>query len=136
MPLYRCLVRENLTSLEQRHEVSKEVTRIHCEITGAPPTFVHTFFTEDAGGDLPTDTGALLLGSIRSGRTDEQKQQLVDDMQSSIASILDLASNEVTVATADIPARWVMEGGALLPEPGDEDAWLEKHGHVDSDATG
>jgi hypothetical protein len=32
----------------------------------------------------------------------------------------------VAVVTVDVPARWVMEGGALLPEPGDESAWLAK----------
>jgi hypothetical protein len=29
------------------------------------------------------------------------------------------------VALVDVPARWVMEGGAIMPEPGQEAAWLE-----------
>lgn len=29
--------------------------------------------------------------------------------------------------TVDVPARWVMEGGEVLPEPGEEEAWLAKH---------
>ena len=31
------------------------------------------------------------------------------------------------VLTADTPASWVMEGGDILPEPGEEEAWLAKH---------
>ena len=128
MPLYRCLATEKLMSYEQRLRVSKEVTRIHCEITGAPPTFVHTFFTEDTKGELPDGTHALVFGTIRAGRTADQKQQLVSDMQVSISQAIGVDSNEITVMTVDLPARWVMEGGALLPEPGEEEAWLAEHG--------
>jgi len=128
MPLYRCMVPEGRASLDQRSKISTEVTRIHCEVTGAPPAFVHTFFSEDAGGELPDGTCALMFGSIRSGRTDEQKQQLVSEMTDSVARILDSPADQVTVATVDVPASWVMEGGDVLPEPGEEAAWLEKHG--------
>ena len=34
---------------------------------------------------------------------------------------------EVGVGTVDVPASWVMEGGELLPEPGEEAEWLERH---------
>jgi len=129
MPLYRCLVRENATSYEQRLAVSQAVTRIHCEITGAPPTFVHAFFSEDNEGALPEGTCALVFGSIREGRTADQKRQLADDMTAAVADILEVPPSTVTVATVDVPARWVMEGGALLPEPGEEEAWLAEHGH-------
>ena len=127
MPLYRCRVREGLTTLAQRSHIAKEITRIHCEITGAPPAFVHAFFAEDENGELPDGKKAVVLGSIRAGRTDEQKAQLVSDMTSAVATTLGTAEDEVLVATVDIPARWVMEGGELLPEPGEEEAWLARH---------
>ncbi len=124
MPLYRCTLSEGLTTPEQRSLIAKEVTRIHCDTTGAPPGFVHTFFAEDATGRLPAGKQAVLLGSIRAGRTSEQKETLVSTMRSAIASILGRAEDEVLVATVDVPARWVMEGGHILPEPGDEEEWL------------
>ena len=34
----------------------------------------------------------------------------------------------VRVRLLDVPASWVMEGGALLPEPGEEADWLARHG--------
>ena len=128
MPLYRCMADEGLTSYEQRLEISKEITRIHCEVTGAPPGFVHAFFSEDKGHELPEGTRLLIFGSIRAGRTDEQKDSLVSQMIDSVTRILGCPRGEVAVVTADIPARWVMEGGEILPEPGEEEAWLAKHG--------
>jgi phenylpyruvate tautomerase PptA (4-oxalocrotonate tautomerase family) len=124
MPLYRCMVAAGLTSLSQRARIAAEVTRIHCQLTGALPEFVHAFFSEDTKGQLPAGRRAVLLGSIRSGRSGELKQQLVAEMSQSVAGILELPEAEILVATVDVPARWVMEGGAVLPEPGDEEAWL------------
>jgi len=127
MPLYRCSVSPGLTSYEQRSRIAKEVTRIHCEVTGAPAIFVHAFFREDREGRLPAGKRAFVLGSIRAGRTPEQKQHLAAEMTSALAGILGIPPAEVAVVTVDVPARWVMEGGALLPEPGDEAAWLKAH---------
>ena len=127
MPLYRCTVAEGLTTLEQRALIAKEITRIHCEVTGAPPIFVHAFFADDTDGRLPAGRKAVVLGSIRTGRTPQQKQQLVSQMQGAVASIAGCGEAEVLVATVDVPASWVMEGGALLPEPGEEEAWLARH---------
>jgi hypothetical protein len=31
----------------------------------------------------------------------------------------------VNVSIMDIPARFIVEGGRVLPEPGAEDAWLK-----------
>jgi phenylpyruvate tautomerase PptA (4-oxalocrotonate tautomerase family) len=126
MPLYRCSVTPGLTSYEQRSRIAKEVTRIHCEVTGAPAIFVHTFFSDDREGRLPAGKRAFLLGSIRAGRSPEQKSRLVSEMTGALASALGIAAGEVGVVTADVPARWVMEGGALMPEPGEESAWLAK----------
>jgi len=124
MPLYRCSVSPGLTSYEQRSRIAKEVTRIHCQVTGALPIFVHTFFGEDREGKLPPGKRAFLLGSIRAGRTPGQKQRLSSEMTSALSSALGISPDEVAVVTVDVPARWVMEGGAILPEPGDEAAWL------------
>lgn len=127
MPLYRCTVAEGLSSLEQRAFIAKEITRIHCDVTGAPPSFVHAFYAEDADGRLPAGKRAFVLGSIRAGRTPEQKQQIVSEITSAVSSTLGVGAGEVTVVTVDLPASWVMEGGELLPEPGEEEAWLARH---------
>ncbi len=127
MPLYRCIVPPKLTTYAQRAQIAEHVTRIHCEVTGGLPLFVHTFFAEDEAGMLPADKRALMLGSIRAGRTAEQKTRLVAELEQALAAVLGLAGEQVSVVTVDVPARWVMEGGDILPEPGDEAAWIARH---------
>lgn len=127
MPLYRCAIREGLTSVEQRALIAKEVVRVHCGVTAAPPSFVHAFFNEAPAEEIPDGKAAFVLGTIRWGRSDEQKAQIVSELGASIANILGVRPEEVAVVTADIPSRWNMEGGELLPEPGEEAAWLARH---------
>ena len=127
MPLYRCAIRKGLSTEDQRAQIAKEVVRIHCGVTAAPPSFVHAFFQEVPETDLPDGKTEFVLGTIRWGRTDEQKAQIVGDLSRSIAETLGREASEVGVVTVDIPSKWNMEGGELLPEPGEEDAWLAQH---------
>ena len=127
MPLYRCAIRAGLSSEAQRARIAKEVVRIHCEVTGAPASFVHAFFSELPAAELPEGQLAFVLGSIRSGRNAGQKQRIASELRASTADALGCDPAEVSVATVDLPARWVMEGGAILPEPGDEAEWLARH---------
>ncbi len=44
-----------------------------------------------------------------------------------IAGVLGRNAYEIGVVTVDVPAKWNMEGGELLPEPGEEAEWLARH---------
>ena len=127
MPLYRCAIREGLSNEAQRAQIAKEVVRIHCGVTGAPAMFVHAFFSERPPSELPDGQMAYVLGTIRWGRTDEQKAEIASQLRTRVASALGCSENDVGVTTVDIPSKWNMEGGAIMPEPGEEAAWLEKH---------
>ena len=126
MPLYRFAVLEGLTTDAQRAHIAKEVVRIHCGVTAAPPSLVHAFFAEATSSALPDGKSVFVVGSIRSGRTDEQKAQIVAELTDSIATTIGRQQTEVGVVTVDVPAKWIMEGGELLPEPGEEEAWLAR----------
>ena len=52
---------------------------------------------------------------------------LVTGMRRAAAEILSLNRDDVVMSTRDVAAKWVMEGGELLPEPGEEAAWLKRH---------
>ena len=123
MPLYRVLTPEGLLDERARHDYSGDVTRIHCAVTGAPPEFVHVVYREDTAAELPEGRSGLVFGSIRSGRTDEQKADLTAQPQRALAGRGSVDRESVEVLTVDVPASWVMEGGRILPEPGDEDDW-------------
>ena len=127
MPLYRFALREGSSTEAQRAQIAKEVVRIHCGVTGAPPSFVHAFFDEWPPDALPDGKAAFVLGSIRWGRTGAQKAEIVSELTHSVSDALGLDAADVAVVTVDIPSRWNMEGGELLPEPGEEEAWLARH---------
>ena len=127
MPLYRCAIAEGLSTEEQRATIAKAVVRIHCDVTGAPPSFVHAFFSEATAGELPDGKTAIVLGSIRWGRSDEQKAQIVSELTEVLSTVLGRPATAVDVVTVDVPSKWNMEGGELLPEPGEEAAWLARH---------
>lgn len=136
MPLYLCSSTDGHTipqSLKQK--ISQAITDVHCHVTGAPPTFVHVFYFDAEQVTLlqslwqAEDTTApyQLFGNIRSGRTDEIKLKLIAGMRQAVAQLLEVELASVGMATRDIEAKWVMEGGDLLPEPGEEAEWLERH---------
>lgn len=126
MPLYRCTIPQGSLSTEQRAAVAQDVTAIHCEETGAPETFVHVFFFDVP--DLPSPRFRL-HGSIRAGRTNAQKESMKGRMADALARAAGVTIEDVAVTTNDVPAKWVMEGGVLLPEPGEEAEWLAEHHH-------
>ena len=136
MPLYICAAAKDAISAEQKRQIANEVTRVHCEVTGAPRTFVHCFFFDQDSPQIEllqtvfkaeSDKPYVLFGNLRAGRTEETKDRVINDMCNGVAGILDVARDQIEMATQDIPAKWVMEGGDLLPEPGEEEAWLRAH---------
>ena len=128
MPLYMCNAVKSVIPEEAKREIAADITDIHCEITGAPRTFVHVFFFEDAP-QLPINgKSVFLFGSIRAGRTGAQKSDLMGRMKASIFTHASVPMSDIIADTTDVPASWVMEGGDVLPEPGEEEAWLATHG--------
>ncbi len=125
MPLYICNSVPGAIPQSAKPQIAADVTDIHCKVTGAPRSFVHVFFFEDAPQQPLRERSAFLFGSIREGRTAEQKQELVEAIRASMSTHAGLSPDEIIVDTADVPAGWVMEGGARLPEPGHEEDWLE-----------
>ena len=127
MPLYICNAKPGAIDDECKQAIAKDITRIHCEVTDAPPQLVHTIFLEGATRPPLEGKTASLFGSIRSGRTEAQKRQITETMGQSIERHAGIAVDEIRAVASDIPASWVMEGGHIFPEPGEEAAWLEKH---------
>lgn len=125
MPIYRITINEGLSSEKQRARISDEIVRVHCGVTGAPRVFVNAFFSEvgpggpEVGsGEIPEGKVALVHASIRAGRTDEDKAEIVSDLTQSVAKILDRPAEEVAVVTNEFPANWAMEDGKVVPAPG------------------
>ena len=121
MPVYYCSIPEAQLDDTKRQQIASEITRIHCEKTGAPPDFAHVLFADAQGG-------ASVVGSIRAGRSAALEAELAAALTEAVAKVLGCEPALVRVTLLEVPASWVMEGGAVLPEPGAEAAWLARHG--------
>ena len=121
MPLYTVSTRKSLAT-ETKQKIVDAITEQHCTITEAIPEFVQVFFSEG----VPLDRGIdlHLLGSIRSGRTDETKLRMSNAFKRALSNIIQSKPDDIESVLSDVPASWVMEGGQILPEPGQEEEWL------------
>ncbi|MCR9194739.1 MAG: tautomerase family protein [Hyphomonas sp.] len=127
MPLYLCNAAKGAISDEAKPKIAADITRIHCDVTGAPPQFVHAFFVEEDTAPPLDGKSAVLFGSIRANRTDAQKAQIIAEMRQSISTHTGIALDAVGMMTTDVPASWAFEGGEVMPEPGEEAEWLARH---------
>ncbi|MGF1599086.1 MAG: tautomerase family protein [Acidimicrobiales bacterium] len=124
MPLYRCTTPPGSLDDEQRSAIAVAITDIHCGATGAPPTFVHVqFFDGLDGGDSVT-----LHGGLRSGRDDGVVVEIIERCIATVSEVSGVAADRITMRTSGTPAHWIFEGGRVMPEPGQEAAWLAAGG--------
>ncbi len=130
MPVYQCVVPIGTLTSAQRSGIAEALTSIHCDATGAPPEFVSVIFNELAADSAftagkPAKT-AIVAGNIRAGRPPEVRLQLLKRISDAWMEITGWGKEELVVSIADVPASWVMEKGMVMPEPGEEEAWLRR----------
>ena len=118
MPFYRCIVPTDSVDFEKRKEVSRAFTDIHCGSTGAPRQFVHVAFFENDESEWSTPY--FIDGGNRAGRPQEVKERLLADLLAAFRSITGVPSDMLKGRITEGPASWSMEGGKVLPEPGEE----------------
>ncbi|MGI9597367.1 MAG: tautomerase family protein [Acidimicrobiales bacterium] len=123
MPLYQCYTPEDSLDDDQRARIAGAITDIHCRLTTAPPTFVHVQFHDrpDRGDAQPIK----LSGGIRAGRPASVTADLVEQISAAVSEIGGVDRRLITMRTVETPASWILEGGRVMPEPGQEDAWAE-----------
>ena len=131
MPIYRFKVPTGSVSLEQREKIAMDVTDVHCGSTLAPRHFVHVYFDEQPEGASEFPTRVYLDAINRAGRPKEVKDKLLDDLLNAFVRHTDLPRDQISGRIGETPASWAMEGGQVLPEPGNETA--EWYAEVTSD---
>jgi phenylpyruvate tautomerase PptA (4-oxalocrotonate tautomerase family) len=132
MPQYRCLVQQGRLDTAKKTELAREITRIHCELTGAPKHFVHVIFQDHPAGDWFTagerSSFSIVNASIRAGRSDAQKRNLMELISREWSRITGQSEREVVVTVTDIAPQHWMEAGQLMPQPGEEKQWFARLG--------
>jgi len=131
MPTYTLTVPANRLRLEQKARVAAEITRVHKEVTGAAAFFAQVIIREVpqdcyfVGGKPLSGDQMFLHGQIRSGRSAPDRKRLLLALHDAVASAAEAEVSGVWVYLVDVPARDMIEYGQILPEPGDESAWME-----------
>src|SRR5215471_14484900 len=120
MPYYTCICQADLLDATQKQNIAAGITDIHCELTGAPRHFVHVVFQFYAGEDGYSggkrSQAAFVRGSIRAGRTQDVKEQLLRRLTDLWLELCpSTARTDLLVSLAEIPGTNAMEGGILLP---------------------
>ena len=91
-------------------------------------SFVHVFFKEiPEGADSGYDTPHYIDAGNRAGRPAEVVLKLKNDLRQAYAENAGVSLDQVGARIVEGPARWSMEGGHILPEPGQEGAEWYAH---------
>jgi len=130
MPTYVCTAAVGRLTPVQKTEIVRSITAIHHEETGAPRYLVQVIFYDVApdshyvAGRLAPADQIWVRADIRSGRTNEQKSQMLRRIMHDVGRVSGAAEDMVWVYLSDIPAANIAEYGRVLLAPGDEEAWF------------
>jgi phenylpyruvate tautomerase PptA (4-oxalocrotonate tautomerase family) len=128
MPIYTCTVAESTFSADTKRALAGEIARIHSSINHVPSTYVNVAFHELAADGLYTDgvpaSPVLVSGWVREGHDEDDTTRLATEIATAVSRICDIDAERVLVVIQPSPARFAVEGGRVLPEPGHEQSWL------------
>lgn len=130
MPTYTVRTPAGRLDAGTRAVLAREITHAHTAATGAQGFFAQVVFTElDAvqhfvGGAPVAEDLVFVHGQIRSGRSPEQKRALLDALTHAVTATLGVRRRAVWIYLLDLPPTNMVEYGHVLPEAGDERAWL------------
>jgi phenylpyruvate tautomerase PptA (4-oxalocrotonate tautomerase family) len=130
MPIYQCMIPEGLLDESQRENIAGVITRIHCDATGAPRSFVNVLFHNMPNGRVfagaSRSTHSIVFGDIRAGRDVATRQAMLRDLSQMWTRLTDQPEEELLIAPREVKAENAIEAGVILPEPGEEQQWLEQ----------
>ena len=130
MPIYTCTTTESTLSSDLKAALAAEVGRIHSEINHVPSTYVNVVFHELPADALYTDARpaapVLMNGWVRAGHPEDETTRLATEIAGAITRITGVPEERVLVVFQSSPARFAVEGGRVLPEPGEEQAWISQ----------
>ena len=128
MPLYICNAKKGSIDAAAKKHIADAITNIHCSVTGAPASFVHAVFFEESALFPLEEKQLFVRGTIRKGRSAEQKDEIAEQIQTSLAEYGKTSLQNTEAVIRETPASWVLEGGEIMPEPGEEAAWFAAQG--------
>jgi phenylpyruvate tautomerase PptA (4-oxalocrotonate tautomerase family) len=133
MPLYQCLVPAGSLDAERRSKLAEAITTVHTSVTGAPRGFVNVVFIEYEPSMYFTagrpNTVSVVNGTIRAGRDRATRAELLTRLSDAWIAITGQDARNLVLGLNDIDPTSIMEAGLIMPAPGEEAAWLDRHKH-------
>ena len=128
MPIYTCTTSESTLEPDTKAALAGEIGRIHAAINNVPSTYVNVVFHVLARDNVYTDgvpaSPVMVNGWVRAGHPDAETTRLAREIADAVTRITGVPTERVLVVMQSSPARFAVEGGRVLPEPGVEQAWL------------
>jgi phenylpyruvate tautomerase PptA (4-oxalocrotonate tautomerase family) len=128
VPIYTCTTNESTLSAQTKKALAGEIGTIHSEINHVPSTYVNVVFHELPADSVYTDgvpaSPVLVSGWIREGHPKAKTTRLATEIASAVTRITGVPTEQVLVVFESSPASFAVEGGRVLPEPGEEAAWI------------
>jgi len=128
MPVYSCTTTTSTLTADIKRALAHEIGRIHASINHVPSTYVNVVYHELPAGGIYTDgvpaNPVLVSVWVRAGHPEDQTTRLATEIATAVARIVNIPADRVLVVIQTSPARFAVEGGRVLPEPGQEQAWF------------
>jgi phenylpyruvate tautomerase PptA (4-oxalocrotonate tautomerase family) len=128
MPIYSCTLKEGTVPADTKQELAVEIGAIHSAINHVPSNYVNVVFNELPSDSVYTDgvpaRPFLVNGWVREGHPKAETTRLATEIAAAITRITRIPAERVLVVFQSSPASFAVEGGRVLPEPGDEEAWV------------
>lgn len=132
MPIYTCTTTASTLTSRTKAALAHEIATIHSAINHVPSTYVNVVFHELPLDNIYTDGApanpVLLTGWVREGHPAEETTRLLTEIAAAVTRVCGIDEKRVLMVIQSSPARFAIEGGRVLPEPGEEEAWLADAG--------
>jgi phenylpyruvate tautomerase PptA (4-oxalocrotonate tautomerase family) len=128
MPIYTCTTTASKLGSDTKAALATEIGEIHSAINHVPSSYVTVVFHElpsDAvyNGGVPASP-VLVNSWVREGHPAEETTRLAVEIAAAVSRVAGVPADQVTVVIQPGPARFAVEHGRVLPEPGQEAAWV------------
>jgi phenylpyruvate tautomerase PptA (4-oxalocrotonate tautomerase family) len=128
MPIYTCTTTASTLGSDTKAALATEIGEIHSAINHVPSSYVTVVFHELPhdnvyNGGVPANP-VLVNSWVREGHPADETTRLATEIAAAVTRIAGVPAEQVTVVIQPGPARFAVERGRVLPEPGQEDAWI------------
>ncbi|KAA0077461.1 tautomerase [Mycolicibacterium sp. P9-64] len=128
MPIYTCTTVDTALTSDVKATLAVEISRIHSAINHVPSTYVNVVFSGLPADSVYTNgvqaSPLLISGWVREGHPEADTTRLATEIAAAATRVTGIAADRVLVVFQSSPAHYAVEGGRVLPEPGEEQAWI------------